>query len=379
MAAATEIRELVHREGEYSFLLAEPGRERRVRFWGDIPAPASPQVEPALATALLVAMGNGDPLALPGPVSPQLLRSLPDAQAVLRMIAEDCSLVDDSIEPVEVRSPAAEAVDGPVAPAEPRGVGVFFSGGVDSWAALLSEPEVTEMIYVHGFDIPIEQRAASAAVEQQLASTAERVGKRLHIVRTNMRTIVDASVGWEVGHGPGLAAVALMMAPLCERVLIGSTSTYGTLTARSSHPLHDHLWSTEDCRIEHHGAHMTRSDKVELLAGHQEALDVLRVCWADVASYNCGRCEKCIRTMVPLEATGALERCPTFAAELDLDAVAGTRVSEPDMLVWWRENLELAHKRDAAPELIAAIANCIASNEARLGGGDPVAHRPRTL
>lgn len=368
MAAQTEIRELVHREGEYSFLLVEPERERRVRFWGDIPAPTRPSIEPALATTLLVAMGNGDALSLPGPVSPQLLRSLPDAQAVLRTIAEECSLIDGSIEPIEVRSPTADAGEESVraAPAERPGVGVFFSGGVDSWAALLSEPEVTEMIYVHGFDVPIEQRANSAAVERQLASTAERLGKRLNVVRTNMRTIVDASVGWEVGHGPGLAAVALILAPLYERVLIGSTSTYGALTARSSHPLHDHLWSTESCRIEHHGAYMTRPEKVELLAGHQEALDVLRVCWADVASYNCGRCEKCIRTMTPLAALGALERCPTFAAGLDLGRLAGLRFSDNAMLAWWRENLEFAQRHDAPGDLIDAIAECVAVNEERL-------------
>jgi hypothetical protein len=367
LAAQTEIRELVHREGEYSFLLAEPGRERRVRFWGDVPAPATPQVEPALATALLVAMANREALSLPGPVSPQLVRALPDIQAVLRTIGEECSLIENSIEPIEVRPGAATAVDEAQSPdaQRPRGVGAFFSGGVDSWAALLSDPDITDLIYVHGFDIPLEQNAASVSVERLLGATAERLGKRLRVVRTNMRTVVDASIGWEVGHGPGLAAVALMMAPLCERVTIGSTSTYGALTARASHPLHDHLWSTESCRIEHHGAHMTRAEKVELLASHQKALDVLRVCWADVNAYNCGRCEKCIRTMVPLEAAGALEHCPTFAAELDLEAIAELRVSEPDMLVWWRENLEFAQRRGASQSLIDAIAQCIASNEKR--------------
>lgn len=125
--------------------------------------------------------------------------------------------------------------------------------------------------------------------------------------------------------------------------------------------MHDHLWSTEQCRIEHHGSHLTRTQKIELVAEHQDALDVLRVCWRHVDRYNCGECEKCLRTMVALEIVGALNRCPTFAVPLDLDAVAGLRFTDPDLPIWWRENLELGRRREAPAALLSAIETCLSN------------------
>lgn len=53
------------------------------------------------------------------------------------------------------------------------------------------------------------------------------------------------------------------------------------------------------------------------------ALQHLRVCTDNPGQvYNCGRCPKCLRTMVNLRIVGALERCPTFARPLDLKKVA---------------------------------------------------------
>jgi hypothetical protein len=210
----------------------------------------------------------------------------------------------------------------------------------------------------------VDQAETSAYVERRLASTAARLGKRLLVVRTNIRALLDPSITWEIAHGPALTAVALLLSPRFERILIGAGMTYGQLFNRGSHPLHDHLWSTERCRIEHHGAHLTRAAKTSQAAQSQEALDVLRVCWRHVDRYNCGRCEKCVRTMVALEVLGALERCPTFEAPLDLDSIATLRFSDPDLPIWWRENLDLAREHNADPRLVTAVEACLAANEA---------------
>jgi hypothetical protein len=358
------IRDPVQEAGELRFTLAGPDDDWDICFWGDVPASPRPPAEVALASSLLRAMALGSRLKSPVPVSPQLRRMLPDIEAVLASIADECRTTEQDLVSVELHAPDRRPGQGGEAelPADRR-VGAFFSGGVDSWATLLANPDVTDLIYVHGYDIPLDQADASAQVERRLAESAAAQGRRLHVVRTNLRPLLDASVAWEVAHGPALAAVALLFAPDFQRVLIGSTATYANPVARGSHPLHDHLWSTERCRIEHFGAHLTRTAKIELLAEHQPALDVLRVCWQHVDRYNCGRCEKCLRTMTALEAIGALDRCPTFAARLDLDAVAELRFVDDDMPTWWRENLELARRRNADPALAASIEACLAANE----------------
>jgi hypothetical protein len=360
----TSIGDLVQEPGELRFTLAGPTGERVVRFWGDVPASIGPPAEVALASSLLPAMAVGGHLSLPAPISPQLRRMLPDIQAVLANIAARGEATDRGLASVEVTTtdPGPAQCGGTEPPAD-LGVGAFFSGGVDSWATLLANPDVTDLIYVHGYDIPLDRSDASAEVERRLAESAATQGRRLHVVRTDLRTLLDASVPWEITHGPALAAIGLMFAPILRRVLIGSTATYAEPVARGSHPLHDHLWSTERCRIEHFGAHLTRTAKIEQLAECQEALDVLRVCWQHVDRYNCGRCEKCLRTMVALEATGALDRCPTFVAGLDLDTVAGLRLTDSDLPIWWRENLDLARRRQPRSELVTAIEACLKANE----------------
>ena len=85
----------------------------------------------------------------------------------------------------------------------------------------------------------------------------------------------------------------------------------------------DPLWSSESLRVVHDGGAVTRIDKVRHLADNPVALDTLRVCAVpDRATYNCCRCEKCLRTMVALEIAGVLSRSRAFPEPLNLLRVA---------------------------------------------------------
>lgn len=361
-ATRTVVSDIRHSNYEYSFTIAGPQSEHRVRFWGDIGETAErPISEPALAVALLPAMVAGGELSIPGALSAQLRRALPDVQAVLSLLSAESALMGDSLQCVEVSSDASDA-ESLSAPAAGEGVGAFFSGGVDSWTTLLDNPEVSDAIYVHGFDIPIEKPDVSAVVETRLADAVGRQGRRLRVVRTNVRELLDPSADWMIAHGPAMAAVALLVAPACGRVLVPASDTYAEPNPRGTHPLLDHLWSTEWCRVEHHGAYLARPAKTERVAECQDALDVLRVCWREVDRYNCGRCEKCVRTMVTLEALGALERCPAFAVGLDLDQVASLPVHDLSLLSFWAQTLECAREHGGRPDLEAAIETCLAAN-----------------
>jgi hypothetical protein len=172
---STAVTDLKQEPGELTFTVRGQLGEQRVRFWGDVPgSPAGPATEVALAVGLLPAMAGGGELSLPLPLSPQLRRSLPDLQAVLSWIATECPAANPSLQPVSVQAPPVQAeTPGVAAP----GVAVFFSGGVDSWLTVLANPDVTDLIYVHGFDIPIDEPEISATVEWRLAEAARRCGK----------------------------------------------------------------------------------------------------------------------------------------------------------------------------------------------------------
>lgn len=328
-----------------------------VAIEGDVPAGADSPADVALAVALLPAMTAGGDLRLPASPSPRLRAALDDIQAILRALS--MPYVDEPLSRVHLDAPVARTASADSRAAGDR-VAAFFSGGVDSLATVMAHPEVTDLVYVHGFDIPLRNTRASAVVEDRLATAADAFGKRLLTIRTNIRDLLDPAITWEIAHGPALAAVALALEPICGRVLIASTATYDRPLMRGSHPLHDHLWSTETCRIEHDGTFLSRAEKVGRIASSQAALDALRVCWRDVDRYNCGRCEKCVRTMVALEAVGALDRCPTFAEPLDLRAVAALDMAGREYAAW-HENLELARRRGASRELIGAIEALLAT------------------
>jgi len=66
-------------------------------------------------------------------------------------------------------------------------------------------------------------------------------------------------------------------------------------------------------RIIHRDLELSRMEKIKLVADWDVALQNLRVCLANVKDrLNCGKCEKCVRTMTALVAIGALDKTKAF-------------------------------------------------------------------
>ncbi len=163
-------------------------------------------------------------------------------------------------------------------------------------------------------------------------------------------------------HGSALAAVGLLLAPHFSRVLIPATDTYADLVPLGSHPLIDPLWSTERVEIVHDGADATRIDKLHTAAGHPAGRLHLQVCWQHLnGEYNCGICEKCVRTGVAVRLAGldgAFPSLPTPRARrvarvlpvgrgrawVQLDALA--RASDQRTLSWAIRAARTRHRVD---------------------------------
>lgn len=65
------------------------------------------------------------------------------------------------------------------------------------------------------------------------------------------------------------------------------------------------VFSTHQLRIYSQGENLTRMQKLKIVAGYAPSYKYLNVCLMD--GDNCGRCEKCVRTMIGLDALGKLE------------------------------------------------------------------------
>ncbi|MCB1038898.1 MAG: hypothetical protein KDA94_05115 [Acidimicrobiales bacterium] len=316
-----------------------------------------------LASSLLLAMRWGEPLEVDAPVSPRLLDAADTIQDIF------CTW-DRALRPtapwysrVEIVAPIAEEV-GPER-SDGRGTVCFFTGGVDSFhAALDSLEELDALVYVHGFDVGLDDTPLRSEVSARLRAAAAGLGVDLLEVETDLRALgEERGVGWPDQHGAALATVGLLLADRFDRILIPATHTYAHLEGLGSHPLLDPLWSTERVEVVHRGAAATRVDKVRALAELPAAREHLRVCWENrEGAYNCGRCEKCVRTGVAVRLAGAEGRFPSIPAP-SLRQVATASVTGRGSP--WVELRQEALRADADPKLRAGIEVALARHQAR--------------
>jgi hypothetical protein len=151
----------------------------------------------------------------------------------------------------------------------------------------------------------------------RLARFGATTGLTVISVRTNLLLAWD-SQGWrDAGFGAGTVAAAHALSRRLSGSVMGSTGAGTWFDPHGHHPLLDDRLSSGALRAVPGLPYRTRHEKVGLLAAWPEALEVLHPCFLreDPAPgrVNCGTCEKCLRTMLSLEAFGALARTPAFA------------------------------------------------------------------
>lgn len=360
-SASSTVRELRSSPGKLSFEVDLNGLREQIWFRTD--APVTPTADAALATTLMLAMRSGGTLAIDEPIDRRLLRTQHEFQTIQRLWSRDWKPHPVQLSEVEVVAAARQSVGS----LEGRAVAAFFSGGVDSWATVLNNPDITHLVFVRGADIRIDDHELGDHVETRLRAVASELGLSLYVIETNVRELSDRLFPWDAYYGCALAACALTLAPAVERVLIAGSADYETKPNRGTDPLVDHLWGTECLEVAHDGGRFSRVERLEHIAGHPAVQRSLRVCWENRdGAYNCGRCRKCLMTMVPLEALGVRDRFATFPPRLDLDAVRDVEIVQPESLTMWQDVLDLIEEC-GRPDLRPSVAQAVANGKRRLG------------
>lgn len=303
---------------------------------------------------LLPAMSAHADIEIEGPVSPVLLRRANTIQDLY-----------ESWLPA-VRRVGIQAQSAP--PPGQAGMSLLFTAGLDSMASLIRlKDQVTELVTVHGFDVRIGQPFENHI--NQLQEACAYFHKPLVVVRTDLREVTDGwfkSRGlppWGFYHGGPLAAVLIAMAR--QKGVIASSYSYSQLHPWGSHPVLDPLWSTENTEIIHEGAEQTRLQKLRVVGEYPGLLQYLRVCWEGQHHSNCGRCEKCLRTMTALEGLGLLRGCSTFPArEVDPSLLRGIAITGTASY-FWKELVDLPLR----PEITAIIQRLLQDEELGLPSG----------
>lgn len=243
-----------------------------------------------------------------------------------------------------------------------RRAGLFLSGGMDSLAALRinkkTYPEqhpgsIKDCLFVHGFDIGgVIQRGMKYHVFDRAKMALSEVAKDAKVtlipVYTNIRHLCDERELWlDRFFGAVLAAVAHAFSSRLNLVYIASSYDIPNLTPCGSHPLLDPAYSSYDLRIIHRDLALSRLEKLRIVADWDVAFQNFRVCLANVPDrLNCGKCEKCIRTMTELLAIDALDKTKAFIE----NDVTSEQLEQFDITIrhrdsFYREMLSLLEKQ----------------------------------
>ena len=338
------IADLRREPGELSFETHLGGGEPR-RIWFRTETEVTPSADAALAACLMPAMRTGGSLEIDVPISPALLRNEREYQAIQRAWSFAWTYDEAPLKEVEVQAPPRT----PDPPSPSGRVAAFFSGGVDSFATILANPEVTDLVFIRGVDILprlAHQEGLADRVEARLREAASELGMPLHVVETNIRNLSDPLIRWECYFSNPLLAVSHFFAPLFDRVLITGDTDHETQPAIGTSLLIDHLWSSEELLVEDFGGRLDRERRIELIADHPVVRRTLRTCWENPdGAYNCGRCRKCTMTMISLEAIGKRQGMETFPPELDVSRLDELEINQRISLVLCEDLLDNVRDR----------------------------------
>jgi hypothetical protein len=304
--------------------------------------------DPFIAGLLLESMWQEEPLEIDALVSARLLNNIPELLAYYQMGEPLLKIIPVKAKPKEHKK-GGELV------------GCFFSGGVDSFFSYFhnrqkykndQHHQINHIFLVRGFDIPLD--SSSDALWQEtvraVASVAKSFKLELVILQTNIREIIHNKTlrknvyppdFWGISqHGSALCAVGLLFAGKFNQIYIPATSTYSSLEPRGTHPLTDPLWSTEKLTFIHDGCYASRVNKLKVISKSKVVRRTLRVCWENPNNeYNCGRCEKCLRTMLALQMLGKLNRCSTFPNKTNEEDLKKININSNVLQELWNEML----------------------------------------
>lgn len=218
----------------------------------------------------------------------------------------------------------------------PRGIGCTFSGGLDSYHAILqltpanvkySGFSITHALMINGFDqfYDPERQGIAQKMYNIYHSSLKAWNVDLLMVDTNMKSFRNAMLKRNEqvhSYSSALATCAHALGGLFGRFGVSGHATYAynQLEPDGSHPALDHHLSSDQLQIFHTGTSHSRSKKTEILADFPNVRKNLRVCFGALnfdeqtgMPLNCCECEKCVRTIVTLIIIGKLDKFPTFS------------------------------------------------------------------
>jgi hypothetical protein len=157
---------------------------------------------------------------------------------------------------------------------------------------------------IQGFDIPLSSTQVFERAAERSKTMLANVGIELIPIATNFRQL--GGQDWADVYVAAVVSCLMLFQKEYAAALIPGGEPYQALPVPwASHPMADRLLSSDTFTIIHDGAAFARLEKMEQLMQWTEARENLQVCWEmPEKGGNCGRCEKCLRTILCFRLLG---------------------------------------------------------------------------
>lgn len=315
---------------------------RRERLWWRLPLEwrdaLTPWADPFVVGLLFPMLSWGRDVMVEGAVSPSLLANLEQYMAMWR------AWRPQRYQPVTIL--AREETECPP-PTEAGQTIMPFSCGVDSSFTLYRHSRglvgrrtrrIAAAMVMHGFDIWLDQENAGSMYDGLLTGARAMLGNLGVACLPVSSNFHELSTVWGDSFATHLVSGLRLLAGRFDAALLANDVAYPRMgVVWGSHPICNlFLGSRHFCVIDD-GGEASRCEKLPLLAEWPEALQHLRVCYANPGSHaNCCRCEKCIRTMLSFRAMG-VALPPAFAHDVPLRRIRRTRFNNEFNVGHWLE------------------------------------------
>lgn len=282
-----------------------------------------------VASLLFFSLMNGADIVSALPISEKLYYQL-----TYHLIPQLCRCNTAVISPIKIEAPLVSA-----GYPEARGVGCGLSCGVDSFTTLyeytrlvpLDSFKLTHLTYLkvgaHDGQIGKYDKKVQDSLFQSQLSHAKafctRYAYKLLVVESNLTEIIDRMFGfynYEQFHSYVNAGTILHLQKLFHRYYYSPAYCLDAFSVDVKKDAAHYervllpLFSTETTSFYSSNQAMSRIEKERLLSDFEQSYEWLLVCWLHTP--NCGKCGKCIRTMLGLDFIGKLE---LYRACFDVD------------------------------------------------------------
>lgn len=251
--------------------------------------------------------------------------------------------------------------------------GSLFSGGVDSFYTYLKHKtgknRISYFILVNGYDIDLSNTKLWDLTLKRVKQVASKGKISVITVESNLYSLINPIANWNYSYIGGLSAIALLLRNRLK-VVYRASSYKRSQIHDFLDVVVDHYFNTEKLSIVFDGADATRLEKVKYIAKSKIVLEHLRVCYLNENNpYNCGICDKCLRTMIGLRIAGKLSETKTFPHKIDTERVKKLSIEGEYAAMFQRENLDALKKMHIEPKLIEALEYCLGNFSTKNGSG----------